>query len=106
MMWTVFIRIDNSPRTHEYFRRQIDSYNNKNKMISTFTSTYRNEVGDPSTKRTHVVHHGSGERERERAGKVKHQHTTDTHRYGIHITKTKTPALRYIEKAAQNKCAP
>ena len=43
IIWTVLIRINNFLWIYEYFRRQIDSYNNKNKMISTFTSTYRNE---------------------------------------------------------------
>lgn len=28
---------------HEYFKTQIDSYNDKSKVSSTFTSTYRNE---------------------------------------------------------------
>lgn len=50
-----------------------------NKVIYTFTSTYRKEAEDPVKERKHGVHHGGGgEREREQEKESAHQHTAGT----------------------------
>lgn len=53
-----------------------------NKVIYTFTSTYRKEAEDPVKERKHGIHHGGGKREREKESG--HQHTVSTLRRNTH----------------------
>lgn len=60
----------------------------KNKVTSTFTSTYRNEVEGPVKEKKHGVHHRDGKRESERERRVTSAHGRPTQTHNTHNKST------------------